>query len=104
MKDINREDVIFIILIGAIVINMVGNSYQKKNRSDIANKYYISALIITIIIYFYFLHINYNTYINALNKYLFRVKLLGTCFLIAGALCLLYFQINDPNSKIAPVI
>ena len=108
MKDIsiNTEDIVFIILIGSLVINIVGNNYRRNNNYYVANKYYLSSLIITIIIYFYFLNRNYKAYKECSNenKRLFEIKLLGTSFLIAGALCLIYFQINDPTSNLTPAI
>ena len=108
MRDIsiNTEDFIFIIIIIAVVLNIIGNNYKRKNNNITANKYYLTSLIVTIIVYFYFLYNNYRDYkscdIN--QKKLFLIKLLGVSFLISGALCLLYFQINDPDFNIAPVL
>ena len=103
---LNTEDFIFIILIIAIVINIIGNSYIKKGLYRESNKYFLTSLVVTIIIYFYFLYRNYNAYKNCSlkDKKVFKVKLLSTCFLIAGVICLIYFQINDPNSSLAPVV
>ena len=102
---INTEDFIFIILIISIVINIIGNNYTKNNKHDIANKYYMTSLIVTIIIYFYFLYKYYDIYKTANNndKKIYKIKLIGICLLISGVLCLIYFQINDPHSSIAPV-
>ena len=103
---INTEDILFIIIIIAVVFNIIGNYYKKKNSNNIARIYYLASLIVTIIVYFYFLNANYNTYkkCNNLDKKLYEIKLFGNCLLIVGALCFIYFQINDPNSKLAPIL
>ena len=110
---LNVEDILFIILIVAVVFNICGDQCQKKyiNSHDKifekkANNYYLIALIITIVIYFYFLYRNYNSYkkCNIEDKKLFEIKLIGSALLISGAFCLIYFQINDSNYIGAPDI
>ena len=108
MKDISidTEDFVFIIIIIAVIFNIIGNNYKRNNNNITANRFYLTSLIVTIIIYFYFLYKDYNDYksCDLHNKKLFKIKLLGVCFLISGALCLIYFQINDPDFGLAPLI
>lgn len=108
MKDISidTEDFVFIIVIIAVIFNIIGNKCKKNNNNMTANKFYLTSLIVTIIVYFYFLYKNYNDYksCDIKNKKLFKIKILGVCFLISGALCLIFFQVNDPDFGFAPVI
>ena len=110
---LNLEDILFIILIVAIIFNICGDQCQKnyiknndKNLENRANKFYLTALIITIVIYFYFLYRNYNAYKKSSyeDKKLFEIKLLGSALLIGGALCLIYFQVNESDFIGTPAI
>ena len=42
--------------------------------------------------------------VNNEYKKLYSIKVFGTIFLIAGILCLLYFQYNETNFLNAPVV
>ena len=103
---IDTEDFVFIILIICSVLNIIGNNYVKNSKKDIANKYFLTSLIVTIIIYFYFLYKYYNIYNNCLekDKNVFSIKLFGLSFLIVGAFCLIIFQIKNPDIELAPVL
>jgi len=110
---LNFEDWIFIIFIVAAILNIYGDQLLKKHiiennkiYQERANKVFLVVIIITIFIYTYFLKRNYKLFINISleRKKLYKIKLLSSIFLLIGALCLLYFQLNDMNSSITPNI
>ena len=65
------------------------DSFEKKS-----NEIFEITLILTLFIYIYFLHRNYKAYLQSTAEdiNLYSIKLLGSSLLIAGVLCLLYFQ------------
>lgn len=100
------EDYIWVIFISLSVINMFGDSLQKKYVSTKnpeyqkeANEVFTFTLLATLFIYIYFFKRNYEALENISdeNKELFTIKALGTAFLVVGILCLLYFQVNNKN-------
>ena len=99
LNQINIEDIIWIIFIILSILNIYGN-YNEKQYSKTHNNYYKVTsnktfeftIITTFFIYLYFFYRNYKAYQESQNKELYRAKVLGSTFLIAGILCLLYFQ------------
>lgn len=77
-----------------------------KNYKDKANKTFIITIFVTFLIYIYFVVRNYNAYKNASlqDKQLYAIKLLGSSLLIAGAICLLYFQVKQTSFTGTPAI
>lgn len=100
---LNFEDFIWSIFIIIGILNICGDYCEKvyiktyddslKNR---ANNIFSITVIITFFIYIYFFTRNYNDYKTCSNenRHLFLIRLLGSCFLIAGSLCLIYCQFN----------
>lgn len=113
-KELNRlkfEDILWIIFGVLCFINVYGDSIQEKNlfinSSKLerkSNNVFTLTLIITFLIYVYFFTRNYNSYKKATlnNKNLYAIKVLGSSFLIAGVICLIYFQTNNKNFIGAP--
>ncbi len=110
---LNFEDFLFIIFIVVISFNIYANQLQKDfiktnniEAEKKANDIYLFVLVITLFIYFYFLYRNYNAYKKASSeeKNIFTIKVLGTVFLISGALCLIYFQSHNPDFVGSPSI
>lgn len=106
IKELNISDFlssIFIILgILSIYADQVQKEYIKtKDRQyeQQANKIFDTILIVTFILYLFFLYRNYKTYEKApeKKKKLFEVRLLGNCFFLAGIICTIYFQFNNRN-------
>lgn len=113
LKRLNFEDIVFVILIVITIMNIYANQLQKKYIKDKdissqieANKIYLFVLVVGLILYFYFLYRNYHSYKNASDedKELFIYKVLGSSFIVAGTICLIYFQVNDPNFIGSPSI
>lgn len=111
-KEINRlsfENILWLVFIALGVASIFANNLEKmfvatnnKYYKEKANKIFVSTVIITILIYLYFFKRNYDAYLECKDKRLFQIKLIGSCLLIAGSICLLYFQINDKSYLGAP--
>lgn len=113
IKRLKFEDILWIIFIILGIINIYGDhnevEYIETHNDDFkskANKAFTFTIVVITLLYLYFLIRNYNSYKKASPeaKYLYSIKLLGSVLLIAGALCLLYFQINDSNFTGTPAL
>lgn len=103
------EDYIWVCFIILNILNIVANDKQRKfvisNNSSYeseAREIYLFIIIVTIIVYIYFLNRNYQDYMNNLRKP-FMVRYVGSIFFMVGILCLLYFQISVKNDFIGGV-
>ena len=101
IKRLNFEDFLLVLFICSSILNIIGDSYEKEylkthsiSSKINANKIFDFTLSITILIYFYFLIRNYNSYKNISEdkKSLYSIKLFGSILIVVGAICLLYFQ------------
>ena len=101
LERLNFEDFIWVIFIGLILLNIVGDNFQKeflktsnKNDESKANNVFLFVLVVTFFIYLYFFVRNFSALERASeeNKKIFSIKLLGSSFFIAGIICLIYFQ------------
>ena len=106
LKRLNFEDFIWLLFASLAFLNIFGNYNDKeyiitgnnefKNKS---NKLFELTLIMTLLIYGYFFIRNYYFYETTKkeNKELYSIKVLGTSFLIAGIVCLIYFQFKQDS-------
>jgi cation transport ATPase len=101
LKRLKFEDFIWLLFAFLCFINIYGDDLQKKylNTNDPnleikSNEVFLFTLIVTFFIYLYFFIRNYNALKNASfdTKSLYIVKILGSSFLLAGVICLIYFQ------------
>lgn len=101
LKRLNFEDFLWIIFAILAFTNIYGDYNDKEflitNNPSFqikSNTIFEITLLVTFFIYLYFLKRNYNFYKKASseNKELYFIKLLGSSFLIAGVICLIYFQ------------
>lgn len=106
IKELNTEDFlssIFIILgILSIYADQIQKEYIKtksKKYEQTANTIFDIIVTITFLLYIFFFYRNYKNYENAPQnkKELFKIRLLGSCFFLAGILCTMYFQFNNRN-------
>lgn len=106
IKRLRYEDFLWALFAILSIINIEGDKLQKEylytNKKEIekrSNDIFTFTLIVTLFIYFYFILRNYNAYKNASmeNKRLFEIKILGSAFLIAGTIALIYFQTHNPD-------
>lgn len=115
-EELNRlhyENFLWIIFAILALLNIVGDYdeeqllitndsiYRKK-----ANEIFYVTIIVTLAIYIYFIKRNATAFKNAAtkDKQDYFIKLLGSSFLIAGAICLLYFQDKRSNFIGSPSI
>lgn len=101
LKRLNFEDFLWIIFAILCIANVFGDRYDKeylvthnKNYQDESNKIFEITLIITFFIYIYFFVRNYHVYetVSEEQKTLYLIKVLGSSFLLAGVIRLIYFQ------------
>ena len=113
LKRLRFENIIWVIFIILGVLNIFGdfNSEEyiltkEKIYKENSNNIFLITLVVTFFIYIYFLNRNYKAYIKATpeEKNLYIVKVLGSSFLIAGIICLIYFQLKDSNFIGSPAI
>ena len=106
IRELNIEDFLSGIFIVLGILSIYGDQIQKKyvvtkdyKYQKEANDIFDFILLVTFILYLVFLYRNYRNYKNASEnrKHLFAVRLLGSCFLMAGIICTIYFQINNKN-------
>lgn len=113
---INRlkfENILWLIFAIICIMNIYGDndeieyletndkSYEKKS-----NEIFKFTLMVTLFIYIYFFLRNLKAYEQATveEKNLYLIKLLGSSFLIAGVLCLIYFQENETSFVGSPAL
>lgn len=103
LKRLNFEDLLWITLGITSFLNVLGDynvkeylkTYNNTYKST-SNKIFEFTLIVTLIIYIYFLYRNYKAYQSVPNyqKNIYLVRVWGSIFLIVGNLLLIYFQEN----------
>lgn len=113
IKRLKFEDLIWVLFAILAISNILGDrneiEYLETNTSafhERSNKIFEVTLTITLLIYIYFLVRNFNAYKKASEdqKNLYFIKLLGSSFLIAGIILLIYFQFNQTNFTGSPAI
>lgn len=106
LKRLNFEDGLLVVFILVSVLNIFGNQNDKEyivtgnqQYSNNANTIFEITLIITLFIYIYYFQRNYKAYQRAPieEKETFMIKAIGSALLIAGIICLIYFQSKRLN-------
>lgn len=106
---INRltfENYIWAIYIVIAISSIIGDELIKKSITEhdqkkdrLAKDIFTIGLIITILIYLYFLSRNYHDYQSHENEKAYEIRYLGSILMISGILCLLYFQLKTSYSS-----
>ncbi len=113
LRELNIEDLLSGIFIILGILSIYGDQIQKKyvitkdyKYQKEANNIFDLILLVTFILYIVFLYRSYRNYKNASEnrKNLFAIKLLGSCFLMAGIICTIYFQVNNKKYVGVPEI
>lgn len=113
IKRLTFEDYIWIVVAILAFFNIFGDNLQKKylktnniNYDKQADKVFLFALGVSFFIYLYFLYRNYNIYKKSSEeeKSKLLVKLIGSSFILAGVICLIYFQLVDSDFIGSPAI
>lgn len=113
LKRLKFEDFLWITFAILCIINVYGDYNDKeflitKNKiyKDKSNNIFEITLIVTFLIYLYFLKRNYKFYKKAdfKDKELYSIKVLGSVFLLMGVICLIYFQTNQSSFIGSPAL
>lgn len=116
INEINRlnfEDFIWITFAVISLLNVFGDFNEKeflKTNNEIfdekSNLIFKFTLLVALFVYIYFFIRNHKAFIKASTreKELFSIKLLGSSLLIAGILCLIYFQFNEKSFVGSPAL
>lgn len=106
IKRLRFENYIWVIYLVIALGNIWADELIIKSIEKHENKYdklakiiFLISLIVTLIIYVYFLNRNYNDYINSneKNKKTYEIRFLGSIFVFVGTFCFLYFIIKMPS-------
>lgn len=104
IKRLSFENWIWAIYIVVAIFSIYGDELIKKSiqhhdkkANESAQKIFLGVLIITILIYFYFLSRNYKDLEKHPNEKEYQVRFLGSILVISGVICFLYFQLNVTN-------
>jgi len=106
VKRLRFENYIWVVYIVIAVGNIIGDELIRKSilqgdkQSDqLAKKIFSISLIVTLLIYFYFLSRNYNDYEKHKNEEAYYIRFLGSIFVLIGTLCFLYFQYKTTQDE-----
>ena len=106
IKRLSFENYIWVVFIVVSIFSIYGDELIKKsiinkNSKDEkkAKDVFSIVLIVTILIYTYFLMRNYSDLKNNSNKQEYQIRFLGSILLLAGSICLLYFQLTTTTEK-----
>lgn len=111
IKEINTEDFLSSIFIILGILSIYANQIQKKyiktkipKYKENAEKIFNLIIFITSLLYLFFLYRNYKNYQNAPEekKEIFKIRLLGSCFFLAGIICTIYFNLNNKTYEGVP--
>lgn len=102
VRRLTFENWIWIVFIVISLMSIVGDELIKssiilgdKKQDLLGKKLFTIVLIITLLIYLYFILRNYEDVKDYPNDNEYQVRLLGSLFIFVGAICLLYFQIKS---------
>lgn len=109
IKKLGFENFLWVVVIFLAVANIIGDTFDQEyiktknwNFQVTAKRIFIFTVSVTILIYIYYLNQNIINLQKAKSKEVPFVRVAGSIFLLAGAFCLLYFQVNSPYSEGAP--
>ena len=101
IKRLKFEELLWIIFAIISLLNVYGDKIEEEyvttkqeTYHDKSNRIFEITLMVTLLIYIYFFIRNYKDLEKASchEKRLYEIRLLGSSFLIAGILLLIYFQ------------
>lgn len=113
LKRLHFENFLWIVFGILCFMNVYGDYKEEeyletddKEFENQSNHIFEITLIITFFIYIYFFIRNYKAYEKASeeDKFLYSIKVLGSSFLIAGIICLIYFQTKQTSFVGSPAI
>lgn len=113
LRELKTQNFLFLLFAIISIMNINGDYYEEEyirnNNLDCknkANEIFKLTIKIAILIYIFYLVRNYEAYKNVSEekKKLYFIKLYGSCLIIAGSICLLYFQNNQTSFVGGPAV
>lgn len=108
IKRLNFENFLWFLFIIVAVLDIYGDElikkdlrYNDKKSTVRANRVFLGALFVAVLIYFYFLIRNYSDYQKHHDES-HEIRLIGSILLLAGTICLIYFQLKNINPTDSP--
>lgn len=107
LRQLRFENFLSVIFIALSVLNIYGDDLlqrfvvlQNKKDEKRAREVFLVALIVTLLIYFYFAYRNNKELKQAIingdkNVFAHRIRVFGTLLLIVGVICFIYFNRNS---------
>lgn len=109
IRELDFENFLWVVVIFLAIANIIGDTLDQEyiktkrwNYQVTSKKIFIFTVSVSILIYIYYFNQNAINLQKAQKKELPLVRVMGSIFLLAGAFCLLYFQVNSPYSEGAP--
>ena len=105
IKEIETDELIWIIFIILSIINIYGDELYKKSlttnnqKSNITKQIFLLTAISSLLIYFYFLSNSYKELQNTDNIELQKTKITGIILIIIGNILIIYFNINEKETE-----
>lgn len=101
IKRLSFENWIWVIYIAIAAFSIYGDELIKKSirendkkKDKTAKTIFTDILIITVVIYLYFLDRNYKDLERHPNEKIYKTRFLGSVLTLIGVFCFLYFQLN----------
>lgn len=101
IKQLTFENYIWVIYIIISLFSIFGDELIKKSiidqddyANELARTIFFIILIVSLVVYIYFLVRNYNDFKNNPNSSAYRVRFLGSVLVYIGTICFLYFFIK----------
>lgn len=113
LRELKTQNFLFLLFAIISIMNINGDYYEEEyirnnnlDSKNKANKIFKLTIKIAILIYIFYLVRNYEAYKNVSEekKKLYFIKLYGSCLIIAGSICLLYFQNNQTSFVGGPAV
>lgn len=113
LRELKTQNYLFLLFAIISIMNINGDYYEEEyirnnnlDSKNKANKIFKLTIKIAILIYIFYLVRNYEAYKNVSEekKKLYFIKLYGSCLIIAGSICLLYFQNNQTSFVGGPAV
>lgn len=113
IRRLNFEDLLWVIFIILAILDIYADKKQKDylrqndiEKAKVAKRTYITIVIITVLLYIYFVARNYyflKTSNNSEEKLEF-IRFIGSLALLGGSIMLLYYQVNTKISEGSAVL
>ena len=113
LERLDFEKMLWIILIGAGVLNIIGDTYEQeyittkdREAQKKGHEIFEFTIFVSFVIYIYYFWRNYTFYKNetTAKKRIYLVNLVGSIFLLGAALCFIYFEEEDEFFEGTPSI